>query len=207
MGFYPVLIDLAKHPPLIIGGNQEAENKVMSLLPIYAPIKVVSEQVTETLRILAQEERIVWIPRRVTEDDIQKAGVVILTDAGIPEHHDIIRWATRYHVLLNVTDQPDDCDFYSTSHFRRGDLVVSVSTGGKAPILARALRLKLQQQIGPEFSQLVAHIARRRRLLRGLYPVRHRREILKRMVDELLNQPIFSVSSDHAQTISNHGGG
>ncbi len=43
-------------------------------------------------------------------------------------------------VLVNVEDVPDLCDFHVPAAVRRGDLLLTVSTGGRAPGLSRILR-------------------------------------------------------------------
>jgi precorrin-2 dehydrogenase / sirohydrochlorin ferrochelatase len=55
-------------------------------------------------------------------------------------------------VLVHVEDQPSLCDFYAPALVRRGDLVIAVSTGGKAPGLAKLLGQWLNARFGPEWA-------------------------------------------------------
>jgi len=54
-------------------------------------------------------------------------------------------------ILVNVEDVPELCDFHVPAIVRRGDLVLTASTGGQAPGLARRLREWLQDRFGPEW--------------------------------------------------------
>jgi len=54
--------------------------------------------------------------------------------------------------LVHVEDQPSSCDFYAPALVRRGDLVIAVSTGGRAPGLAKLLRQWLDTRFGPEWA-------------------------------------------------------
>lgn len=54
-------------------------------------------------------------------------------------------------ILVNAEDLPELCDFHVPAIVRRGDLVLTVSTGGQAPGLARRLREWLENQFGPEW--------------------------------------------------------
>jgi precorrin-2 dehydrogenase/sirohydrochlorin ferrochelatase len=54
-------------------------------------------------------------------------------------------------VLVNVEDAPELCDFHVPAIVRRGDLVLTASTGGQAPGLARRLREWLEGRFGPEW--------------------------------------------------------
>ncbi len=54
--------------------------------------------------------------------------------------------------MVNVEDVPGLCDFHVPANVRRGELVFTVSTCGRAPGLARRLREWLEDAFGPEWS-------------------------------------------------------
>lgn len=54
-------------------------------------------------------------------------------------------------ILVNAEDIPELCDFHVPAIVRRGDLVLTASTGGQAPGLARRLREWLEGHFGPEW--------------------------------------------------------
>ncbi|MGA7714051.1 MAG: NAD(P)-dependent oxidoreductase [Rhizomicrobium sp.] len=56
-------------------------------------------------------------------------------------------------VLVNVEDIPELCDFHVPAIVRRGGLILTVSTGGRAPGLAKRLREWLQNRFGPEWDE------------------------------------------------------
>jgi precorrin-2 dehydrogenase/sirohydrochlorin ferrochelatase len=60
------------------------------------------------------------------------------------------------HVLVNVEDQPALCDFHSVAEVRRGDLLLTVSTGGASPGLAARIRAKLAAEYGSEWGERLA---------------------------------------------------
>jgi precorrin-2 dehydrogenase/sirohydrochlorin ferrochelatase len=61
-------------------------------------------------------------------------------------------------VLVNFEDRPEFCDFHSVAEVRRGDLLVTVSTGGAAPGLAGSIRRRLEGCFGPEWDGRVARV-------------------------------------------------
>jgi precorrin-2 dehydrogenase/sirohydrochlorin ferrochelatase len=63
----------------------------------------------------------------------------------------LTRQARAAGVLVNVEDVPELCDFHVPAIVRRGDLVLTASTGGQAPGLARRLREWLGERFGPEW--------------------------------------------------------
>ncbi len=69
-------------------------------------------------------------------------------------------------VWVNSADDPANCAFTLMSVIRRGDLVVSVGTGGRSPALAAQLRRRLGEEIGPEYETLLDVLSEAREDLR-----------------------------------------
>ena len=84
-------------------------------------------------------------------------GLNILFVAGLDEAASaaFAKAARANGVLVNVEDVPALCDFHVPAIVRRGDLVLTASTGGKAPGLSRNVREKLEEQFGPEWDEHV----------------------------------------------------
>jgi precorrin-2 dehydrogenase / sirohydrochlorin ferrochelatase len=55
-------------------------------------------------------------------------------------------------LLVNVEDRPELCDFHVPGVVRRGDLLISISTAGKSPGLAKLVRQWIERRLGPEWS-------------------------------------------------------
>ncbi len=70
-------------------------------------------------------------------------------------------------VWVNSADDPANCAFTLMSLFRRGDLVISVGTGGRSPALAANLRRRLEEEIGPEYETLLDILSTAREELRA----------------------------------------
>jgi precorrin-2 dehydrogenase / sirohydrochlorin ferrochelatase len=89
------------------------------------------------------------------------AGLTVLFIAGLDEgrSRDLAGAARQAGVLVNVEDVPALCDFHVPAQVRRGDLVLTVSTGGRSPGLSRALRENLEERFGPEWDRRLDEIA------------------------------------------------
>lgn len=89
-------------------------------------------------------------------------------------------------VLVNVEDVLPLCDFHVPALVRRGDLLLTVSTGGTAPGLASALRAWLGQAFGPEWTGRIGELglARAKWRAEGLAPPQvseNMRDLIARM--------------------------
>jgi precorrin-2 dehydrogenase/sirohydrochlorin ferrochelatase len=88
-------------------------------------------------------------------------------------------------VLVNVEDVPLLCDFHVPAIVRRGDLLITASTGGSVPGLARRLREWLAEAFGPEWSGRLSTLSEARAGWRasGLGPAEVSQK-LRALVDE-----------------------
>jgi len=62
-------------------------------------------------------------------------------------------------VLVNVEDRPALCDFHIPAIVRRGELLLTASTGGQVPGLSRILRESLAERFGPEWTMRLRQLA------------------------------------------------
>jgi siroheme synthase-like protein len=70
-------------------------------------------------------------------------------------------------IWVNSADDPANCSFTLMSVIRRGDLVLSVGTGGRSPALATQVRRTLEQEYGPEYEVLLNVLSEAREALRS----------------------------------------
>ena len=96
------------------------------------------------------------------DSDINGATLVFVAGLDFAPSETIAIAARRHGALVNVEDVTDLCDFHTPAVVRRGDLVLSVSTGGKSPGLARMMRTYLEEQVGPEWEERLDILARER---------------------------------------------
>lgn len=94
--------------------------------------------------------------------DLEGTAVVLIAGLPVEEAARIAAHAHAAGALVNVEDVPSLCDFHVPAIVRRGDLVLTVSTNGKAPGLAQTLKTHLQVQFGPEWTARMRSIVEAR---------------------------------------------
>jgi len=112
------------------------------------------------------------LPEIVPDDLLE--GLQILFVAGLPESEarELATRARALGVLVNVEDVLPLCDFHVPAIVRRGELLLTASTGGQVPGLARALRERLANQFGSEWTARLKELgaARAKWRSQGLSP-------------------------------------
>ena len=164
--YFPAFLDLRGRRCLVVGGGAIAARKVHGLLECGARVTVVSPELVPELARLATMGGIKHRARPFRRADVRGARLVIAATGFAPVDDAVAEAARRRGTLVNAVDRPARCDFIYGSVLRRGELQIAVSTGGRAPALAREIRRRLELVIGSEYEALVARVGRARRLAR-----------------------------------------
>jgi precorrin-2 dehydrogenase/sirohydrochlorin ferrochelatase len=88
--------------------------------------------------------------------------VLFIAGAAREDSARLAKQARAAGILVNVEDVPELCDFHVPATVRRGDLLLSVSTGGRAPGLAKLIREWIEARFGPDWSYRTDHLAHAR---------------------------------------------
>jgi precorrin-2 dehydrogenase/sirohydrochlorin ferrochelatase len=154
MAHYPINLNLNGRTCVVIGGGAVAERKVESLLEYGAAVSVVSPALTSALTELASGGRIVHIQSGYAPEHLDGALLVIGATDDREVNRRISSDARARGMLVNIVDDPELCTFYVPASVRQGDLIISISTSGKSPSMARRLREEIEFRYGPEYGLL-----------------------------------------------------
>ena len=181
---YPLLLDLRDRSVAVIGGGQVAERKVAALLSAQARIRLISPRVTARLKALARKGRVQWRPRPFRKGDLSGAFLVFAATNDLQVNRRVASLAVQAGRLVNVAKPPEDSTFLVPAVLRRGDLVISISTGGRSPALAKWVRRELEKTFGREYSRIVRFLAGvRQGIIREIPEESRRRQVLNQIVD------------------------
>ncbi|MBI4348497.1 MAG: bifunctional precorrin-2 dehydrogenase/sirohydrochlorin ferrochelatase, partial [Elusimicrobia bacterium] len=167
MGYYPIVLEMAGRPVVVVGGGTVAERKVQQLLDVGARVTVLSPVVTARLESWARGGRVRHVARAYRDGDLLGYELAFVATGDREVNAAVAREARVRGVWINTADDPAHCDFILPSILRRGDLVVAVTTGGASPALARAIREELEAYFADDYAALLQIAAEVRRDLRA----------------------------------------
>lgn len=182
--FYPLFMNLRGRPVLVVGGGSIAERKVQSLLEAEAEVTLVALEVTPALRALADSGSIQVLQRKFSESDLDGKLLVISAtdDSAIQEQ--VASAARARNIPVNTVDQPRLCDFIVPAVVRRGDVVLAISTSGRSPALAAALRARLEGLITDDVARVAQILGEVRSEVHARFPdPARRKEVFERIVN------------------------
>jgi len=156
---YPVNLVLTDRPCLVVGGGTVAARKVEGLLAGGAKVTVVAPEVVDEIRGWP-EVTVLERPYRAGDVDGERL-VISATDSSVVNGA-VYADCEAAGIWVCGADDPQHCSFTLPSVVRRGTLVLTVSTGGRSPAVARWMRERLEQEIGPEYEALLDLVADQR---------------------------------------------
>jgi len=166
MRYYPVFLDIAGKPVVVIGGGEVAFRKVDVLLDAGAVVTVVSPALHEGLRALVTAGKVSHIEREYQPGDVEGYALVFVGTDDRSANAAVAREGKERGVWVNAVDDPPNCDFIMPGVVARGDLIVAVSTSGGSPAMARKMREELEMFLTEDYVLMLELAREVRRELR-----------------------------------------
>ena len=144
----PVFLDLYERKAIVAGGTAAAAWKAELLAAAGASVEVyalqLSPEMAQLLERGAARGTLLHIARAWSDAAFAGAAVALAdveTDAEAQRYFDAAKAAG---VPVNVIDKPAFCQFQFGSIVNRSPIVIGISTDGAAPILAQAIRRRIE---------------------------------------------------------------
>jgi precorrin-2 dehydrogenase/sirohydrochlorin ferrochelatase len=158
---FPINLNLEGRSCLVVGAGRIGLRKTEQLLATGARVTVVAPEVVGDFAALP-----VTIHQRAFELTDLDGQRLVITATGNRELDQLIYDTCEERgIWINSADDPERCAFTLPAVVRRGDLMVTVSTGGNSPALSSWMRQKLEALVGPEFEEVVNELAQERVLI------------------------------------------
>lgn len=164
MSYFPLCIELAQKPCLVVGGGKVAARKLITLLTYGAKVKVKAPDVCE--EILSYEQAIQLERGDFKETDVKEQFLVIAATNKQQVNRQVATTCKKQGILVNVADQPDISTFIFPATIKRGDLVIGITTSGKSPIIAKQVKRDIEEKVDLEYDNLLNALGEVRPLLK-----------------------------------------
>ena len=170
MEFLPLFHNLRGSQVLVVGGGEIALRKSRLIAEAGAILRVVAPEIEPQLRELIAKSGGQMILRGYSVSDLDGCVLIIAATDDEPLNAQVSQDAKQRCVPVNVVDAPALCSVIFPAIVDRSPLVIAVSSGGDAPVLARLIRAKLETWIPSTYGQLAGLAARFRTQVKNLFP-------------------------------------
>jgi uroporphyrin-III C-methyltransferase/precorrin-2 dehydrogenase/sirohydrochlorin ferrochelatase len=192
MDYLPVFLQLRDRPVLVVGGGRVAARKVELLRRTGAKITVVAPVLADDVRELAAKGELhyvntVFSPGHVT------GTVAVVAATGVPEVNAAVSAAAReQNIPVNVVDDPVASTFIFPAIVDRSPILIAISSGGQAPVLARRIREQMEAFLPARLGALARFMGERRKAVKRALRTAARRSFWERIVGGVVGARVFA---------------
>jgi uroporphyrin-III C-methyltransferase/precorrin-2 dehydrogenase/sirohydrochlorin ferrochelatase len=148
MDVLPIALKLNNQQCLIVGGGKIARRKADLLLQAGARLDIVALDVIPELDEMAKSSGgSVFLVPYTSDFDLQPYRLVIAATDDPDVNQQVFHDCEALRILVNSVDDPPHCRFIVPAIVDRSPLLISISSGGKSPVLARQLRTKIESLV------------------------------------------------------------
>lgn len=195
------MLTIREKKVVVVGGGKVAYRKVKGLLAEGAYVSVISPDVTEEMARLIERGQVSWLARIFEVSDVVNAFLVIAATNNRQVNHYIADCCQPFQ-LVNIVDDPKRSTFHMPAKISRGDLMLTVSTGGASPLLAKKILGELAEQYPDDYVAYVAFLAEaRKQILAQSFAPEQRKILLQQILDERYYQAQEARQEFFAQLI------
>jgi uroporphyrin-III C-methyltransferase/precorrin-2 dehydrogenase/sirohydrochlorin ferrochelatase len=166
MEYFPLFLKLTRQPCLVVGGGEVAVRKAGLLLEASAAVTVVADELHPTLAEWRKAGRIKTIERPFQAGDERGQRLVIAATGDRRTNIAVHAACEANNILVNVVDDAERCRFIVPSIVDRSPLMIAISTAGKAPMIARRLRERIEAWLPHGYGMLVELAGRMRQAVK-----------------------------------------
>jgi len=154
MDYLPIFFKISQKQCLVVGGGDVALRKINLLLKSGAIVECIAPSFCKALLKCSADNALTLTKKTFEAVDIQNQSLLISATDNEALNAEVSRLAHDANIPVNVVDAPELSSFIMPSIVDRSPLLIAVSSGGKAPVLARIIRAKLETIVPSAYGRL-----------------------------------------------------
>lgn len=167
---YPIFLKLHNLNVLIVGGGNVGLEKLSFMLKSSpnANVEVVAPKfLPELEELVAKHPSVILTEAKFKKKMLKKRHLVIACTDDLKVNKRIYDLSRKRHLICNIADTPDLCDYYLGGIVTKGNVKIAISTNGKSPTTAKRLREFFEEIIPEDINQMVLNLNEYRKTLKG----------------------------------------
>jgi uroporphyrin-III C-methyltransferase / precorrin-2 dehydrogenase / sirohydrochlorin ferrochelatase len=154
MNYFPAFFDLKERPALIVGGGEAAARRLRLLRKAGATVTVVAPRIGEEIAAAVAEGAATLRQRGFVSGDVNGQTAVFAATGLADVDARVAEAAKASGLPVNVADRAELSSFIVPAIVERDPVVIGISTGGAAPVLASRLREAIERLLPARLGRL-----------------------------------------------------
>ena len=202
MDYFPAFLNLRDRSCLIVGAGPVALRKIRLLHSAGARITIVAPDVCDELLEFASKNGHELVRRLFRPSDLIGRWLVVSATGDTAVERSVYQHASDAGVFCNSVDDIANCSYITPAIVDRSPIVVAISSGGAAPVLARKLRTQIEVLLPASLSSL-AGLARdwRERVKSQVHDLLGRRRFWEAVFDGPAANRVIAGDIDAAESL------
>jgi precorrin-2 dehydrogenase / sirohydrochlorin ferrochelatase len=134
---------------IVIGGGNEAEKRINSLIKQGCKIIVISDSINSKINNLSKTKTITLKKRKIHDTKFMselKPNIIITTTDDRKINEKIIKNAKKKNILVYSSDNPENSDFSNPAIMDFEKMIqIAIFTGGRSPMMSKKLKIKSEK--------------------------------------------------------------
>lgn len=184
---YPINLEIKDLEITIIGGGEVAYRKCKNFLDFGNKVRVVSKDFIE--KFVEIENNVELIRDEYKEEYIKSSFIVVAATNNKEINYKIGIYCRNSGKLVNVVDDIELSNYTVPSYVKRGDLLISISTGGKSPSLSSKIKREIEVKYDDSYEEYINLLGEiRQNVIKKYNDISERRKVLNSLVNLSLNE-------------------
>lgn len=177
MEYLPLFHNLRGRTVLVVGGGEIALRKARLICEAGATIRVVAPAIEAELQLLAEQGGGHCEHRGYAEQDLDAVVLAIAATDDEALNARVSADAQKRNVPVNAVDAPELCTVIFPAIVDRSPLIIAVSSGSHAPVLARLTRARIETLFPHSYGRLAQLAKRFRAQVKAAFPTINQRRV------------------------------
>ena len=160
MEYFPLFAVLKNQPCLVVGGGEVALRKIRQLRRAGGRVTCNAPALHPEIRTWADAGELQIVEAEFRPELVASQLLIIAATSDRATNRAVASAAREAGKLCNVVDDGEACTFIVPSIIDRSPLVVAISSGGRAPMVARMLRQQIENWLPERVADLAHWVSR-----------------------------------------------
>ena len=199
MDHLPVFLDVKGRRALIVGGGKVAARRADLLIRAGCDFTVVAPTLKDCMARLVQEHRIEHKTGDLSADDLDGCVLAFGACSDSATNRKLHDLGTAAGIPVNVSDDPELCDFIMPAVVDRSPLLIAIASSGAAPLLTRMLKARFETTVPAAYGRLAEFAGKYRQRVKDSIPdMTRRRRFWETMIAGPIAEQLFSGQEELA---------